>query len=93
MYKIKTTPTFDKDLKKLDFQIAKRIIEKVEWLAGYPDLLRCSMKYMPKELEGLQKYRIGDWRVLFWIDRQKEEIILYSVEHRREMYRNLKRKK
>jgi len=29
MYKIKTTPTFDKDIKRLACQIAKRIIQKL----------------------------------------------------------------
>ena len=30
MYRIKTTPTFDKDIKKLDRQIAKRIIQSIQ---------------------------------------------------------------
>lgn len=64
MYKIETTLTFDKDIKKLDSQVAKRIIRKIESLAENPKLLRYSVKYLPKDLDGLQKYRIGDWRVL-----------------------------
>lgn len=92
MYKIETAPTFDRDLKKLDRQVAKRIIEKMEWLAEHPELLPPPMKYMPKELEGLQKYRVGDWRVLFWTDHQKKEIALYGVEHRGRAYKKLKRK-
>jgi len=50
------------------------------------------MKYMPKELEGLQKYRVGDWRFLFWVDHPKKEITLYGVEHRSRAYKRLKRK-
>ena len=92
MYKIKTTSFFDKDIKKLDRQIAKRIIEKIEWLAENPNLLRFSIKHMPKELEGLQKYRIGDWRILFWVDHSKKEIILYGVDHRKTIYKDLKNK-
>ena len=87
MYQIKTTPTFDKDIKKLDRQIAKRIIKKIELLAKNPKLLRYSVKYLPKDLEGLQKYRIGDWRILFWPDHKKEEIILYGVDHRKSIYK------
>ena len=87
MYQIKTTPTFDKDIKKLDRQIAKRIIKKIELLAKNPKLLRYSVKYLPKDLEGLQKYRIGDWRILFWIDHKKKEIILYGVDHRKLIYK------
>lgn len=91
MYQIKTTPTFDKDIKKLDRQVAKRIIEKIEYLANHPELLRFPVKYLPKHLEGLQKYRIGDWRILFWLDYQKKEITLYGVEHRGVVYKKFKK--
>ena len=91
MYQIETTSAFDKDIKKLNRQIAKRIIEKIEWLAGHPELLRSSIKHMPKDLEGLQKYRIGDWRVLFWVNHQEKEITLYGVNHRGTIYKKLKK--
>lgn len=91
MYQIKTTPTFDKDLKKLNRQIAKRIIEKIEWVAENPEAPGSLMRYMPKELKGLRKYRIGDWRVLFWLDSQNKEIILYGVEHRKNVYKRFKK--
>lgn len=91
MYRIKTTPTFDRDIKKLDRQIAKRIIKKIEWLASQSKLPDLSVKYLPKNLEGLQKYRIGDWRILFWVDEKKKEIILYGVAHRKEIYKRFQK--
>jgi mRNA interferase RelE/StbE len=87
MYQVKVTPTFEKDVKKLDSQIAKRIIQKIEYLAKNPKDLSSPIKYLPKELEGLRKFRIGDWRVYFWINDQKKEIILYGVEHRAKAYK------
>jgi mRNA interferase RelE/StbE len=91
MYQIKFTPTFDKDFKKLDRQVAKRIIQKIEYLASHPELLKFPIKYLPKELEGLQKYRIGDWRIYFWVDHKKKEIVLYGVEHRKEAYKRFRK--
>lgn len=91
MYQIKTTPTFDKDLKKLDRQVAKRIIKKIELLAKNPKLLRYQVKYLPEDLAGLEKYRIGDWRILFWVDHKKKEIALYGVEHRKSIYKRFYR--
>lgn len=91
MYRIETTPTFDKDIKKLDHQTAKRIIEKIEFLARNPKLLKYRIKYLPKDLEGLQKYRVGDWRVLFWVDHEKKEITLYGVDNRGAIYKRFKR--
>ena len=87
MYQIKITSTFDKDFKKLDRQVTKRIIKKIELLAKNPELLRYPVKYLPKDLDGLQKYRVGDWRILFWVDHKNKEIILYGVEHRKSIYK------
>lgn len=91
MYQISTTPTFDKDIKKLDRHVAKRVIEKIEYLATHPELLRSPMRYLPKHLEDLQKYRVGDWRVLLWVDHQKKKITLYGVEHRGRAYKKFKK--
>ena len=91
MYRIKITLTFEKDIKKLDRQIAKGSFKKIEYLADHPEILRSHIKYFPKELEGLQKYRIGDWRVYFLVDHKKKEIILYGVEHRRRAYKRFKK--
>ncbi|PIU15230.1 type II toxin-antitoxin system RelE/ParE family toxin [bacterium (Candidatus Gribaldobacteria) CG08_land_8_20_14_0_20_39_15] len=66
MFKVKFTFNFEKDIKKLNRQIANRIIEKIEFLALNSEHLKNFVKYLPKDLEGLQKYRVGDWRILFW---------------------------
>ena len=91
MYKIRTTPTFERDIKKLDRSIARRIIEKIEQLDNTPEILKHPVKYLPKDLEGLQKYRVGDWRVLFWLDHQQKEITLYGVEHRSKVYKRFRK--
>ncbi|MBI4824139.1 MAG: type II toxin-antitoxin system RelE/ParE family toxin [Nitrospirae bacterium] len=89
MYRIDTTPDFDKDIKSLDSSTASRIIKKIEWLACHPDLMKHPMKYLPKEMKSLQKYRVGDYRVLFWVDHNHKFITLYGVEHRRTVYKKL----
>lgn len=91
MYSLETTPTFDKDIKKLDQTLAKRIIAKLEFLAEHPELLHNTLAYLPKDLDGLQKYRIGDWRVLFWVNNKRGAITLYGVDNRGHIYKKLKR--
>lgn len=86
MYKIKTTHDFDKDFKKLDSDIASRVLKKLEWLSEHPEVLRFPLKNLPENIKGLQKYRIGDYRILLWVDNNKHEIILYGIEHRRSVY-------
>ncbi|MEW6087992.1 MAG: type II toxin-antitoxin system RelE/ParE family toxin, partial [bacterium] len=85
---VNTTPEFD--IKKIDKSISKRIFQKIEWLAQNPKILDTPLKYLPNDLKGLQKYRIGDYRILFWVDHPNNVITLYGVEHRRSIYDKLK---
>lgn len=91
MYQIKTTPTFDDDFKKLDRQVAKRISEKIEHLALHPQLIKSSVKYLPKHLAGLKKYRVGNWRIYLWVNHEQKKITLYGVEHRGEAYKRFRK--
>lgn len=89
MYRIDTTPEFDRDIKALDKPTAARIINKIEWLSLNPDVLKHPLKHMPADLKGLQKYRIGDHGILFWVDHNHKNLTLYGVEHRRSVYKKL----
>jgi mRNA-degrading endonuclease RelE of RelBE toxin-antitoxin system len=57
MYRIEITPEFDEDLGNLDRAVARRIIRKVEWLAGHPEALRFPLRHLPDDLKGLYKYK------------------------------------
>ena len=58
----------------------------MEWLAEHPEALRFPLRHVPEDLKGLHKYRVGDYRVLLWRDREAEVLTLYGVRHRREAY-------
>ncbi len=90
MYSLETTRQFDTDIESLDPMVALRLAKKIKWLCQNPKVLRFGLKHMPKDLRGLQKYQIGDYRVLLWIDHAAQAITLYGVEHRRSVYRQLK---
>ena len=87
MYRVETTQDFDRDFKGLDREIAERILKKLEWLKQHPEVLRYQLKNPPRDLKGLQKYRIGDYRVLFWVSHEKQTITLFGIEHRRSVYK------
>lgn len=89
MYEIVYTKTFENDLKKLDKPIIQRIIAKVLETANNPYNIQ-PLKYSPKELKQLYKLRVGDWRVLFWLDRGNKILTLYVVEHRSKIYQDLR---
>lgn len=88
-YRTLTTPTFERDFKRLDRQLASRIAKKIDWLAAHPEALSNPLRNMPPDLAGLQKYRVGDYRLLLWVDHSQRSLTLYAVEHRSSIYRSL----
>ena len=86
MYRIETTPEFEQDLSNLDRAVVQRIVRKLEWLAEHPETLRFPLRHLPDDLQGLHKYRVGDYRLLLWVDHKTERLTLYGVRHRREIY-------
>jgi len=90
MYRIETTSEFDKDLGNLDRSVALRVVRKVEWLADHPEVLRFPLRHLPDDLKGLHKYKVGDYRVLLWVDHETEVLTLYGIRHRRDVYDQLR---
>lgn len=68
---------------------ACRIRKKIDFLAANPKLIAQPLRNPPPELSGIHKYRVGDFRVLLWVDRANHTITLQAVGHRREVYRKL----
>ena len=85
IYKINFIEAAEKDLHKLSKKVAKSIILKI-WL-----FLEVNPWPHGKNLKNLQgkencyRLRISDYRVLYKI--QGDQVIIFSVGHRREVYR------
>ncbi len=88
-YTVLATPEFERDYRKLPPEVAARVNEKIDSLAEHPEEMRFPLKHLPESLKGLHKHRVGDYRLLFWPDHEKQEIVLYAVAHRRDIYRHL----
>ena len=71
-----------KELKKLDKQIQKRIIEKLVEYAAAENLSEAKKLINPQL--GQWRYRIGDYRIIF--DLSGKEIQVLKVAHRSEVY-------
>jgi len=54
-----------KDLKKLDKQVAQRILKKIDWLSD--NFERVIPEPLVGQFKGTFKLRIGDWRVVYTI--------------------------
>jgi len=81
-YEVKWTKTSIDQLKKLDKTIAERIIDKVEKISENP------FNYVKKLREfDLFRLRIGDYRIIMSIEKNKMIIFVLEVGHRRVIYR------
>lgn len=81
-YKVVYTRTSFKDIKKLDIVAKKRIKRKIEIYSKNP--LRYSKKLIDPKI-GTYRWRVGNYRIVFDIDRRK--IVILRVGHRREIYK------
>jgi mRNA interferase RelE/StbE len=77
-----------KDLRKLDKQQAKRIVEKVQVYAHAHNPLEYA-KALSGVFAGLYRYRVGEYRVLFERDGDGTVHILtvLRIKHRKDVYR------
>ena len=85
VYKITFRPETEKDFKKLDKQIALRIIHKIKWLSQNFQLI--TPMQLQKELHGKYKLRVGDYRVIYSINENEKRITIHMVGHRRDIYK------
>jgi len=74
-----------KDLKTLDKETCRRIIDKVKnYLSKKPIKLSKSLK---GRFQGLYRYCIGDYRVIFVLDYEKRKLRVLAVNHRKNIYK------
>jgi mRNA interferase RelE/StbE len=79
---VKATPLFIRSLDKLDAAIKRRILNKTGELAVDP----YEGKMLKGELSGLFSLRVGDYRVIYWVDEKEDTVWLVNVGHRKRIY-------
>ena len=76
-----------KELEKIDKPWQVRIKEKILQLCENPESLRNSIKTLKGErYVGLQRLRVGSYRVVFRKDEEKILILIVRIGHRKEVY-------
>ncbi len=81
MYRIRIIPRAQRDLDSITGKLFDQVTEAILAL-GEETRPQGAIK-----LTGLEGYRIRDMRVLYRIDDQAKEVIVYRIKHRREVYR------
>ena len=83
MDRIEWSEEASRDLERLDRQVARRIIGKLDWFSK--NLTRVILEPLSGEFKRTYKLRVGDWRVVYTIE--GEVVKIWSVGHRKEIYR------
>lgn len=95
MYNVKVSRKFEEALEKIkDHATIRRILKKVTELTNDPESkgkpLKGYWKVKFRETNikiKLRELRIGDWRVLYFIDHEKREVWLLYVDHRHRIFK------
>jgi mRNA interferase RelE/StbE len=85
-HRISLKPSVEKDLRSLPKSIVARIMKRIGVLADDP-FPRQSVKLAGTE--ELYRIRIGDYRVVYGVDKPARQVIVHYVRHRREVYRRV----
>ncbi|MEA3292352.1 MAG: type II toxin-antitoxin system RelE/ParE family toxin [Pseudomonadota bacterium] len=83
---IKYATTAEKQLRKLDRQIARRIVDFMDNRIAALDDPRGIGKTLSGPLGDLWRYRVGDYRVICDINNDELTVIVVRVGHRRKVY-------
>ena len=84
VYKVVYLDTVESDLKKLDKNITRKILARIEtYLVRDPKSLS---KPLTGEFSGYWRYRWGDYRVIYKIADKEILIMVLRIAHRREVY-------
>ena len=82
VYKIEYDPKSIKQLRKLNKQIASKILDGIEEYASNP--ISTKIKKLKTPFDGAYRLRIGDYRVVFY----KEDglMLISKIAHRKQVY-------
>ncbi len=83
-YNIVFKPSVEKDLRSLPKSVIGRVLRQIEVLRKNP-FPRQSVKLAGAEQ--LYRIRVGDYRVVYAVDKEDKEIMVHHIRHRREVYR------
>ena len=81
-YKIAFKKSVSRDLKKIDREQVRRILQKIE--EDLPEKAD-SFPVLTGKFAGLRKFRVGDYRIIFTLI--EDTALILRISHRRESYR------
>ena len=84
-YHVEFASGADDDLPRLDTPVARRVRGRLDRLAENAESV--PHEGLSGQLRGLFKIRVGDYRVIYSLDRENRRVTILAVGHRSEIYR------
>lgn len=88
MYRILYTQEAKTAIEALPLKKKRQIKDAVERIAENPEV----GKHLTQELKGLLSYRSGDYRVIYRIQHTEIIVVILTVGHRKDIYKETSRK-
>mgnify|MGYP002523052665 FL=1 len=86
--RVTLTKKAEKQLHKLEKIVAKKILVYLHEVSRLEDP-RSRGKALSGNLKSLWRYRVGDYRILCYIEEEKILVTVVKIGHRREVYKCL----
>ncbi len=86
MYKLEFLKEAFEEFKNLDRSVQKIIKQKLEILSKDPELLKNNIKPLKGKYKGLYRLRVGNYRIIYRLDKDRLIILIIRIGHRGEIY-------
>ena len=83
-YNLSFKRSVEKDLRSLPKSVVPRIINQIEELKDNPTPRQCVKL---TDAEHTYRLRVGDYRIVYEVDKKDREIVVLYVRHRSQAYR------
>ncbi|MBV8938842.1 MAG: type II toxin-antitoxin system RelE/ParE family toxin [Alphaproteobacteria bacterium] len=86
MWSIEWDEEARKELRRLSHPVQQQLIQYLEQRIATPHEPRRFGKALTADLRGLWRYRVGDYRIVCRIEKEKLIVLVLHVGHRRHIY-------
>ncbi len=84
-WSLEITKAAEKDIKRLAHPVRQRIFDKLEWLQN--NFKAITPTPLHGEFKGFYRLRIGEWRVIYSVERSARLIIIHLIDRRDRIYK------
>ena len=88
MYTVRILKAAARELERLDQVVGHRVAQRIQWLAENVEKIK--LERLKGDLAGLYRLREGNYRIIYQLLRKEKAIIIHSIGHRRDVYRQKK---